>query len=68
MAVFDVQPSSESQAEEKQKTTVSVLDHGGRSKRMTIPNDIAESHDIEPGEQLAITETENGFEAEVIEL
>lgn len=68
MGVFQSQASSESQTEEKEKTTVSVLDHGGRSKRMTIPNDIAETHDIEPGEQLAITETEDGFEAEVIQL
>lgn len=68
MGVFEFQSSSESQTEENQKTTVSVLNHGGHSKRMTIPNEIAESHDIEPGEQLAVKETEHGFEVRTISL
>jgi len=36
--------------------------------RMTVPSDIADEHQITPGDQIKVEETENGFEAEVLDV
>lgn len=68
MGVFEFDSSSESQTDNKEETTVSVLNHGGRSLRMTIPNQIAEDHEITSADHLYVKETETGFEVAVMDV
>jgi len=63
MGVFEISEKKE----EHQFEMVSVY-RNNRSLAATVPCDIAEEADISEGTQLKIQPTENGFEAEVIQL
>jgi hypothetical protein len=67
MPVFDVETDTD---EEDGQTgrLMSVIDNGGRGLRVTIPKQIAEEQDISSTDHLSITPTEDGFEAEVIDV
>jgi len=71
MAIFDYESEDEEPDQDGTSELTRVVDAGNpdyRSCRITIPKEVADEIDVEPGDHVMVEVTDNGFEGTIVDI